>query len=137
MTATNIDTNKPALVETLLAKGFKLSGSRLLGTWHDDSDWDLYAEYTEETRKELEGIGFTRLGGSEYENDTNCVMVMEKIDAVDLVQVALVKDVQVQSNILELLMNNENWREYDRSLKGLLERKMLWDFLFHLQKKVE
>ncbi len=131
----NAYTSKPSLVETLLAKGFRLSGSRLLGTWHDNSDWDLYAEYTPELQKGLEELGFKRLSDAEYDSDSNCVMIMEKIDnGVDLVQVSLVQNAQVKANILELLMNNEDWREHDRLLKGTTARNKLWNFLFLLQK---
>lgn len=131
--------NKPPLVETLLAKGFKLAGSRLLGTWHDSSDWDLYAEYTDEISKELELLKFQKIkGAEEYDADANTKAIFERYDssgeAQVLVQVSLVTNVQAKANILELLMNNEDWREHDRLLKGTTNRNRFWNFLFGLQK---
>lgn len=130
--------NKPPLVETLLAKGFKLAGSRLLGTWHDNSDWDLYAEYTDEVSKELESLRFQKIKGAEYDDDKNTLAIFEKYDFSGevqvLVQVSLVTNVQAKANILELLMNNEDWREHDRLLKGTTNRNRFWNFLFGLQK---
>ena len=138
MTAKNIATSKPPLVETLLAKGFRLSGSRLLGTWHDNSDWDLYAEYTDEVSKELELLRFQKIKGAGYDDDENTVAIFEAYDFSGevqvLVQVSLVTNVQAKANILELLMNNEDWREHDRLLKGTTARNKFWNFLFGLQK---
>ncbi len=113
-----------------------MSGSRFVGTYRSDSDWDLYGPWTSTAIDELRAMSFIKDTDASYYGDDNTNAVLNHILATEeapLVQVSLVKDMVAKQDLLDFLKNNDNWKEYDKSLKDHPMRLSLWNFLYSLR----
>lgn len=69
---TNLSSIFPSIVETLTEAPFNfyLTGSRAMGGFNKDSDWDFFVENSKEVIKFLNSIGFEKDNDSVYSDPT-------------------------------------------------------------------
>lgn len=120
--------------EILEARGFKLCGSRALGTHTEASDWDFYGQYTVEAHVFLVSLGFVAKPHDEYQDSRHVVGIYEaRDDDGAKIQVALEFDAVFRDKIMAALRDCEILREIDRDLhkrKDSHRRDWLWGEMY-------
>lgn len=78
---------------------FHLTGSRFFGNTHAKSDWDFFAEYSNELDRELRENGWKRDSNKEYTHRNSTVVIYYK----ENVHIQLVKNLEMKIKIQDKL----------------------------------
>jgi hypothetical protein len=94
---------------------FTLTGSRYFGGYSEKSDWDFFAEHSEQLQNSLVNYGFTLT--QDYTNMSHVVAVL----AFHGIHVQLVRDAALKRSVQEKLRNRGIMRGLTKEV-----RKLIW-----------
>lgn len=114
---------------------FHLSGSHFFGTNHRFSDWDFYAEYSEDVSLFLDRIGFAKLDAYYGNRGIGFDLNTEEIWRKDGVDVQLVRSAKVKA--ISQLIIRDLGLSIDKKTQNPRDIKYIWDSLAVYLRRME